>query len=407
MKALYIAILSNTVPGVIKKITNSILHLNSDNFQTQGLIVSTGEVKGIQEYENIKIIHVPPIRLKDHHELIYDAISKYIATYLETPLIYFRYPIANKYLLGFMKRWGQNIVFEHNGIEEKELKMYQKYYSIKDFFYNLKNLNFSDYLGHKKTMINEKKYGESVCALALGGISMTSEIGEYQNQRSRNPNYTLAVIGNSINLGVKPPVKLQFQPIEGKIRCVFVAGQANNWHGIDRVLKGILAYTGNVKIELIYVGAMNSMAHNLCENPKIAEAITHFPHLNNEDLNETIRNSDIGVSSLGVHRVDVKQACVLKTREYISCGLPIVFSYEDEEIERDRILSKCIFKASSDESIICFDDLIKFLNDLSKDDITPQIIADHAWERFSIKQKSQELKEILLRAKNPDLISEC
>ena len=43
--------------------------------------------------------------------------------------------------------------------------------------------------------------------------------------------------------------------------------------------------------------------------------------------------ADVGVGTLALHRNGMNEACPLKTRQYLACGLPIVYAHTDPALQ--------------------------------------------------------------------------
>ncbi len=375
---LYIAMINPELPGVTNKIFSTISYLSQVNPQTKGFLISASPYS-LHHDKNITIL------CADRYKM-YAGIEKFITrNYAVQPIIYFRYHNADYYLLDFVKKYGANIVFEHNSMEEIEFKSYFRYYKLRDFLYNLKHFNFSDIRGRANEYFNEVKYGTKVLKLVKGGICVSTQFATYENKRAQNSNYTIAVLGNAIYREKLPEVSDKRISIDGVLRCIFLAGHTNNWHGIDRVLRGISNYKGALKIELIYAGKIMNSVKKLVNNLGIQENVKFEGVCNANQIQHLIKNCNIGISSLGMHRLSIKQRSVLKTLEYLSYGLPTLLSYEEEEIEADEIISTYLIKVSSNETAIDFETVIEKLKLIQKSNYLPKDISEQAMAKFGIK----------------------
>lgn len=101
-----------------------------------------------------------------------------------------------------------------------------------------------------------------------------------------------------------------------------VAGR--NWHGLDLLLR--LATTVP-KYEFSIVGTTSD---NLLDVPKPKNVRFLGPQYGSA-LEDVYRTHDVAISSLAIHRAGVREASPLKTREYLSYGLPVVVAYEEAE----------------------------------------------------------------------------
>jgi hypothetical protein len=84
-------------------------------------------------------------------------------------------------------------------------------------------------------------------------------------------------------------------------------------------------------------------------------------HLTGSRLNEIFDFCHIAVGSLGIHRIGMKEACVLKVREYYSRGIPFVYGYRDPDIcESDQNT----LQIPGNESPVDMDRLIEFVDQI-------------------------------------------
>jgi hypothetical protein len=57
--------------------------------------------------------------------------------------------------------------------------------------------------------------------------------------------------------------------------------------------------------------------------------------LHGKELDTLFDQMDLGISSLGIHRVGLQEASVLKSREYFARGLPFVYAYSDSDLNEE------------------------------------------------------------------------
>lgn len=134
-----------------------------------------------------------------------------------------------------------------------------------------------------------------------------------------------------------------------------------HWHGIDRFLHGI-EKTNRVIFHI--VGPKNTYYYDLLKivNSKGLEGKVIFHgFLDHDQLSEIYQRCHIAVGSLGRHRSGVENLSSLKNREYIAKGLPIIYSENDHDFDRE----KFVFKVSADESDVKIDDVLVWYKHLS------------------------------------------
>jgi hypothetical protein len=117
------------------------------------------------------------------------------------------------------------------------------------------------------------------------------------------------------------------------LRVVFVASSVAPWHGWSRVHEGLARYRGSLKIIVDAVGDMGKSNGHL-ESVGNAQVRYHGT-LKRAELDRVFSDAHVGISSLAMHRIGLREGCVLKTREYTARGLPFVYAYDDSDLRAD------------------------------------------------------------------------
>jgi len=126
-----------------------------------------------------------------------------------------------------------------------------------------------------------------------------------------------------------PPIKKK----TGFLHLVCVSAM-EPWHGIDRIISGIADYNSKqnhwiVNLHLVGEGKSESLLREQVVQLGLENQVIFHGPLSGQRLRQIYEDSDIGISSLGLHRNGVLSASVLKSREYCSLGLPFVLAYDD------------------------------------------------------------------------------
>ncbi len=154
---------------------------------------------------------------------------------------------------------------------------------------------------------------------AAGFVGVTNEITATL-QPSTVPR---AIIPNALFRPVNPhPPTKNVAP-----RFLFVGSRlmgANSWHGIDLVHRLAMSLP---QFEFTVVG----MTADDFPDLKPISNLRFLGPLYGDNLDNVYRNHDIGISTLALFRKGIVEACPLKTREYLSYGLPVVIAYEEAE----------------------------------------------------------------------------
>lgn len=165
-------------------------------------------------------------------------------------------------------------------------------------------------------------------------------------------------------------------------------GYMADWHGFDRVIEGLARYSQKEKVHFYIVGPDGDGSlkkwQQLAEKYKLLD-IVHFtgPRFG-EELFETINKCDVAFSSLGMYRKNCLYASDLKSREYMSRGMPFVYVVNDPVL--DEYPSKYATKFPDDSSPIDIDKVVDFFHSFSPSNKMVQEMREYAnkymtWEK--------------------------
>ena len=216
---------------------------------------------------------------------------------------------------GFLRRHGHKLITEHHTKEFNEMLLYR------------------GWLLKWVLALVEKLSAPRFLHRVAGIIGVTDEIRRYELQIS-GPKPS-AVIGNGIC--VSETTFTGFRPFDGNtLHLVFVASDFTPWLALNRLLDGMIAHRGPEKIVLHLIGRLEPESRQ-----RLAEWRTPYSEvklhgsLQGESLKEVMASATMGVSSLGLYNSQLNEACPLKSREYVSRGLPLVMGYRDPDIHAD------------------------------------------------------------------------
>lgn len=173
------------------------------------------------------------------------------------------------------------------------------------------------------------------------------------------------------------------------------------WHAYDRLIKGINDYYvqgGKRKIVFHVVGdgLILSDYRELVDDYGLTEHVIFYGSKTKEEIDDIYDKADIAVESLGWHRSKVSVGTSIKTREYVSKGMPIIAS-SPMDIFPDGW--EYAYYAPIDESDIDMNKVIEFYDNLfaekSKEDLAKEI-REIAYQRCDMKIMIKPLADYLL-----------
>lgn len=277
----------------------------------------------------------------------------------------------------FFKRFGPILLTEHHTRELDELRSLEK-----------------GILNPLRVFL-EKRNAPKALKGIRGKIFVTEELKQF-HFRTVSDDVPAAVISNGIDVGATA-----FTPsrvFEGKnLALLAVSGSFYSWQGIDRLLRGILDYRGDVAVILRVIG--NVVCHG---DRKLIGEVNRGPHkviapgvLEGKSLNEQYEASHIAVSTLALYRKNMRQACALKTREYISRGIPFVYAYDDPDLTGEEPFA---LKLENREKSIDIEPIIHFARNISRQKGLSRRMRDFAARKLSWEKKMKEMFEFAVRS---------
>lgn len=180
------------------------------------------------------------------------------------------------------------------------------------------------------------------------------------------------------------------------------------WHGADRLIKGLVDYyksrngspdeTANkldVYLHMVGKGSdklMNQL-YTLAGDPLVAGRVKFYGYKKGAELDEIFDGCDMAVASLGLHRLNIKGASTLKTREYLGRGIPFAYSSVVFEFEKNPV--DFAIQISTDENNVDINQLIDFYRGVINEygDRLTEVIRDYGIEHVSLKKAMKPVEE--------------
>lgn len=147
-------------------------------------------------------------------------------------------------------------------------------------------------------------------------------------------------INNGITVANLPVRKNDLSLMPKNIHLLGVAN-VQPWHGYDRIITGLGKYykTSDDFPKIIFhvVGARESTLRDLQKivvQHKVEDFVVFYPPTRGEELDKLFDLSDLCVSTLAAHRIDLYELSPLKTREYCARGMPFLLGYKDPDFPK-------------------------------------------------------------------------
>lgn len=167
-------------------------------------------------------------------------------------------------------------------------------------------------------------------------------------------------ISNGIDINAIPePTTIKE---DESLNLIGVAG-LNCWHGFDRIIEGLNIYYSSTPKRDVYfhiVGDTNNIIGNeymnLVTKYNLENYVNFYGNKIGDELDQVFSKCQMGVGSLGIHRIGISEVKPLKSREYCARGIPFVYSFKDEDFDDKSF----ILKESPNDSPIDINRLIDF-----------------------------------------------
>ena len=169
----------------------------------------------------------------------------------------------------------------------------------------------------------------------------------------------VAVIDNGVDVDAIPLRKPQTHP--GEVHILALASMSY-WHGYDRLIRSVSAYTGDQKVILHMVGGNDGGAlpawQKLAEELNVQDRVIFHGKMYGEELAKMFDLCDVGSNALAQYRKNLGATSELKVREYTARGLPFLCSVEDPALAHTD--EPFWLKVSNDDSVPDMQEIVDF-----------------------------------------------
>jgi hypothetical protein len=227
----------------------------------------------------------------------------------------------------------------------------------------------------------EQVNGARVLRRVAGIAAVTDEIRRHELSRA-GVHRPSKVVANGIDVERVPMTG--FAPFDGQeLRMLFIASSHAPWHGTDRLLASLRAWRGSTKLRLEMIGGASGAAPGTTQHEGPL-TIHHHGVLTGAPLDAVFKRATLAFSSLAMFRTGLREACVLKTREYVARGMPFVFGYDDVDLPEPMAFCRNV---GNSDATFPVEPLLDFAREASTDSSTSERMRAFAKERLDWKVK--------------------
>jgi hypothetical protein len=312
-----------------------------------------------------------------------DEAERFLSSLSGDEIVLFRYPFASRSLLHVVEKFGSQIIFEHNTIEQAEMLLLQRaHFRRQPFSLRPSYLRYAlNTLLFKST--EESQVGGDILRHVKGGVCVSHEIMRYEC--SRFTQYQTSVIANGAHVdGVSTVVA---PGSEAELRLVMLVGSDAVWHGYERLMRSLGGAKLSKRVRLLLVG-MDRPA-NFSWPADAQCAIDWLGRKSKRDISEILKTCHVAVGTLALYKKSMKEASPLKVRECLLMGLPMILGYHDTDITPDNRFLPYIFQVPNDNSEIDMQAVVDWFDSLNQDENHRNKISALAIQSLSMEAKAK------------------
>ncbi|MCD4651001.1 MAG: CDP-glycerol glycerophosphotransferase family protein, partial [Candidatus Cloacimonetes bacterium] len=213
---------------------------------------------------------------------------------------------------------------------------------------------------------------------------------DYDRQRS-GANCTPALeIGNGVTVEQIPVRTAPY--FDGQTLNLLMIASFDNWHGVDRIIRGMMNSDKQVMLYLCGRGNLYDSLRQLVQKRGLQHKVRFAGWLEGDSLNRMFNRCHLALGSLALHRIPLKQAAVLKVRQYLARGIPVVIGYEDVDLPAEL---PYILQVEASEEPIDINELFRFTSQVYSRSELIKEIRDFTKEHLDWSVKTRKLSKFL------------
>lgn len=299
-------------------------------------------------------------------------VSKLLSSLSPMDFLYTRYPPIPSITIPLLVNRNPKVILEINGILSKE-----------------GGNNVSVNLGWRML---EWIFRPWLIRTGDSLVAVTDEILKYHEPRGPRKGTKGTVISNGIDCD-SLPLRHYENVRKSHVNLIGVA-LVSNWHGYDRVLKGMANYNGEADFRFHIVGDGPEIPslQRMSDNLELGDKIIFHSFQTGEALSKLYDMCDIAISTLAIHRTGLSEHCCLKSREYCARGIPFIYAGEDADFPNG---FRFALKLPLSDEPLDMQLIAEFFSQVSHTSNCPDQMCDYARNHVDWSVKMAELKKTL------------
>ena len=308
----------------------------------------------------------------------------------QNDLVLFRYSPASQGLLNLVERYGRQIIFEHNTIEQAEILLMQReHFNRQPFSWSWGYFKYAAQT-HVMKSTEESRLGPAILSHVLGGICVSDEIRHYE--RDRYKHYRAVTVANGAEKLTH--LNLTAPPLDDELVVTMLIGSEAIWHGYERLFAGLMlnpTLSKRVVIKIIGIDQPTSFKWPSPHNHRVE----WLGKRTKQEISELLNHCHIAVGTLALYKKSMKEASPLKVRECLMLGLPMIIGYFDTDVSADNRFQPYLFNVQNNDSPIDWVAVEAWYIKLSEQPNRRQTLALLASEVLSMNTKAKRYLDFL------------
>jgi len=283
-----------------------------------------------------------------------------------------------------VERYGRQIIFEHNTIEQAEILLMQReHFNRRPFSWSWGYLKYAAQT-HVMKSTEESRLGPAILSHVLGGICVSDEIRHYE--RDRYKHYRAVTVANGAEKLTH--LNLTAPPLDEELVVTMLIGSEAIWHGSEGLFAGLMlnpTLSKRVVIKIIGIDQPTSFTWPSPHNHRVEWLGKRTKH----EISELLNHCHIAVGTLALYKKSMKEASPLKVRECLMLGLPMIIGYFDTDVSADNRFQPYLFNVENNGSPIDWVAVEAWYIKLSEQPNRRQTLALLASEVLSMNTKAK------------------
>ena len=308
----------------------------------------------------------------------FTKIKRILNNARETDVVYIRnvYPYLT-YAILIKKRHKPTIILEIHGIENDQYKIFNP----QNLFINIQSLSLN---------IFNTMFGKHIKSNVDGIVCVTNEISDYNKKLTRHI-IPILTLGNGIDISL---YITRSTPEYNNELHVLIVANTHPWHGIDRFIRGLHAYTGDITIILHIVGDGPELSNlkSLTTDLNLEDRVIFHGFKSGTELDAMFDQCHIALDALAAFRKNLNELSTLKAREYCARGIPFLMASKDADFPESWDYIQMV---PATEDPIDMELVIAFADRVLADHDHPQKMHEYAKDHLDWLAKMKVMKEFL------------